>query len=128
MAEKLILIDTSILIEYYRKTDKSNSKWISLVRDGYEFAVSAVTRFEIYSGATLSQTEFWDSIFSQIIVFPYDAGTADMAVKINMQLKRRRKQIDIADLFIAASALQHNLPMATLNIKHFDRIEHLDLI
>jgi tRNA(fMet)-specific endonuclease VapC len=128
MAEKLILIDTSILIEYYRKTDKSNSKWIALVRDGHSFAVSSVTRFEIYSGATVSQIEFWETIFKQVIVLPFDKETADMAVRINAQLKRSRKQIDIADLFIAASALQHELPLASLNTKHFDRVDGIELI
>ena len=128
MAEKLILIDTSILIEYYRKTDKSNSKWIALIRSGYDFSVSAVTRFEIYSGATASQVEFWDTIFNRVGVLPFDTDTADVASKINSQLKRKRKQIDIADLFIAAAAIQHKLPLATLNVMHFNRIVSLQLV
>lgn len=36
--------------------------------------------------------------------------------------------IDIADLFIGATALTHNLPIATLNIKHFNRIKGLEII
>ena len=32
MADKIILVDTSTLIDYYRKTDKENSVWIALVR------------------------------------------------------------------------------------------------
>ena len=35
MADKIILVDTSILIDYYRKTDKENSVWIALVRQGF---------------------------------------------------------------------------------------------
>jgi tRNA(fMet)-specific endonuclease VapC len=31
MADEVILIDTSILIDYYRKTDKHNSIWMQLV-------------------------------------------------------------------------------------------------
>ncbi len=54
MANQLILVDTSILIDYYRKTDKANSVWVALVRQGYEFAISAITKYEIYSGATAS--------------------------------------------------------------------------
>ena len=44
MADITIMIDTSILIDYYRKTDKSNSVWISLVRKGYLFAISSITK------------------------------------------------------------------------------------
>lgn len=55
MADKLVLVDTSILIDYYRKTDKDNCVWIALVRQGYDFAISTITKYEIYSGATTSQ-------------------------------------------------------------------------
>lgn len=37
MADKIILIDTSILIDYYRKTNKETSAWIALVRQDYLF-------------------------------------------------------------------------------------------
>jgi tRNA(fMet)-specific endonuclease VapC len=50
------------------------------------------------------------------------------AVEVNQALKRKRKQIDIADLFIAASAIANKLPIATLNRKHFERIDDLELI
>ncbi|RYE54042.1 MAG: type II toxin-antitoxin system VapC family toxin, partial [Sphingobacteriales bacterium] len=33
-----MLVDTSILIDYYRKTDKEKTIWLSLVRKGYSFA------------------------------------------------------------------------------------------
>ena len=36
--------------------------------------------------------------------------------------------IELRDLFIAASALAHDLPLATLNIKHFERVDGLVLV
>ncbi len=128
MADKIILLDTSILIDYYRKTDKNNTVWVSMVRQGYQFAVSVVTKYEIYSGATPAQLLFWDSIFQEIRVLPLDEITMDKAVEINAGLKRKRKQIDLADLFIAATALIHDLPFATLNRKHFERIDELVIL
>jgi predicted nucleic acid-binding protein len=128
MADKIILVDTSILIDYYRKTDKENSVLVSLVRQGYSFYISAITKYEIYSGATQSQLTFWDSILQAISVIPFDEVSVDKAVTINSSLKRIRKQIDLADLFIAATAIAYNLPLATLNKKHFERIEILNII
>ena len=128
MADKLILVDTSILIDFYRKTDKSNSAWMALVRLEYEFAISVVSKFEIYSGATTNQLTFWESVLQRITVFPFDDKTVDIAVDINKELKRKRKQIDIPDLFIAATALQYQIPLATLNTKHFARIDGLMVI
>lgn len=128
MAIKIILADTSILIDYYRKTDKANSAWIALVRQGYEFAISTITKYEIYSGATQSQLVFCDSVLQAITVISLDEACVDTAVSINAALKRKRKQIDLANLFIAATALTHHLPFATLNRKHFDRIEELIIV
>jgi predicted nucleic acid-binding protein len=39
-----------------------------------------------------------------------------------------RKSIEFQDLIIAATAISFNNPLATINKKHFDNIEGLDLI
>ena len=122
------MIDTSILIDFYRKTDKNNSVWIELVKQHYQFVISAITKYEIFSGASESQLKFWNEVLQAIIIIPFDEITVNHAVEINSALKRKRKQIALADLFIAASAVSHNLPFATLNRKHFDRIEGLMII
>lgn len=128
MANELILVDTSILIDYYRKTDKANSVWIGLLRQEYNFSISVITKFEIYTGATQAQLDFWNTILQAINILPFDEATVDTAVQINISLKKKRKQIDLADLFIAATALINNLPLSTLNIKHFNRIDGLNIL
>ena len=128
MADKVVLVDTSILIDYYRKTDKSNSVWVALVRQGYKFAISAISKYEIYSGAAQGQLTFWNNVLLTVPVIPFDEACVDIAVAINANLKRKRKQIDLADLFIAATAVTHNLIFATLNRRHFDRIDELTII
>ena len=128
MAEKIVLLDTSILIEYYRKTNKANSTWIGLIDQGHEFVISAITKYELYSGATKEQMEFWDNIMTSIPIIAFNEACVDTAVNINAILKQKRKQIDLADLFIAATAVTHDFPIATLNKKHFERIEQLSII
>ena len=128
MAGNLILVDTSILIDYYRKTVKENSTWISLVRQGYSFAISSVTKYEIFSGASKSQLSFWQNVLDAIYIIPLDEKCVDMAISINIGLKKRRKQIDLADLFIGATALANGLSIATLNKRHFERIEKLTIV
>jgi tRNA(fMet)-specific endonuclease VapC len=61
-------------------------------------------------------------------VLAFDKTVAKVAVNLNRELKRKRKLIDTADLFIAATAVANNLPFATLNRKHFDRIDELTII
>lgn len=127
MAE-LIMIDTSILIDFYGKSDKTNSVWYKLVKQNYVFAVSTVTKYEIYADATVSQLEFWDSVFKNITILPFDEKTTNEAVNINAILKKRNKQIAFADFFIAATAIFWSLPFVTLNKKHFERIDGLEMI
>lgn len=64
----------------------------------------------------------------ETIVLSFDQSVVKIAVKVNNELKRKRKQIDQADLFMACTALSHNLPFATLNKKHFERIDSLIIV
>ncbi len=93
MANKIVLVDTSILIDYYRKTDKGNSAWITLVRQGFSFAISSVSKYEIYSGATSNQLAFWDNILQVINVIPLNKTVVDTAVGLNISLKRKESNL-----------------------------------
>ncbi len=128
MADEIILIDTSVLIDYFRKTDKENAALVALVKQGYSYCISSVTEYEIYRGVLLGQILFWDNLLQKVEVLPFDKVASRIAVGINAELRRKRKQIEIADLFIAATAIANRLQLATLNKKHFDRIEALHLI
>jgi predicted nucleic acid-binding protein len=128
MADKIILVDTSVLIDYFRKSDKSNSKLVALLRDGYKFQISSVTEYEIFAGSTLGQQKYWEDFLEKIKVLSFDQDAVKTAVEINSKLKLKSKQIAIADLFIAATAISNNLPFATLNRKHFDRIDDLLIV
>jgi tRNA(fMet)-specific endonuclease VapC len=55
MADKIVLADTSVMIDYFRKTNKNKAQLISLALQGYSFCISAITEYEIYSGATSAQ-------------------------------------------------------------------------
>lgn len=68
MAKKIVLVDTSILIDLFRKTDKSNSILLALVRQGYSFQISAITEYEIYSGATSIQLDYWNNLLQRILI------------------------------------------------------------
>jgi len=128
MENEIILLDTSILIDFYRKKDKSKSHLYKLSENYSSFSISAITHFEIYIGAPAAQIEFWDNFFLNLTILPFDTEISKTAAIIYHELKRINKQIDIPDLFIAATAVSHNMSCATLNRKHFERISQLKLI
>jgi predicted nucleic acid-binding protein len=43
-------------------------------------------------------------------------------------LKKRSQLIPTDDILIAATAISNNLPLATINVKDFSRIENLSLL
>jgi tRNA(fMet)-specific endonuclease VapC len=53
---------------------------------------------------------------------------SDNAITIYLDMLKANKIIDLADILIGATALTHNIPIATLNDKHFNRIKGLEII
>jgi tRNA(fMet)-specific endonuclease VapC len=68
MANKQLMIDTTILIDYFRKTDKSNSRLVSHFRNFDQLCISSITEFEILNGATEIHKQFWDRLLSRLTV------------------------------------------------------------
>jgi predicted nucleic acid-binding protein len=129
MAGELILLDTSILVDYFRKANKQNSDFYQLVAARrYAFAVSVITEYEIYVGATGDQIGFWDTFFSRLRSIGLDSQSAKEAVNIQSDLKKQNKMIAIPDLLIGATARSKRLKLATKNKEHFQRIADLDIL
>ena len=122
------MLDSSVLIDYFRNPNKAESRLVEISQQFSSLFISSITEFEIFNGATSIQTDFWNQLLKEITVLPFDSSAARMAVKIETQLKKQRKSIDTADLFIAAVAVSNGLVLDTLNRKHFVQIELLKLL
>lgn len=128
MAKELVLVDTFILIDFFRKSDKTNSRLLKLVKEEFSYCISAITEFEIYIGTTPNQTAYWEDFLFRTQILAFDKEIARTAVDISKALKKQSRLIGIADLLIAATAVHYRLPPATLNVKHFERIEELQFL
>ena len=126
MEYQRILVDTSIFIDYFRKKNKQNTQLYILRKKGYEFVTSSICYFEYMSG---SKNEAFDLVlFNNIEVVNFDKEQAHIASQIFRDLKRRNKIIEFRDILISASAIALDIPLATLNKRHFERIEDLTLL
>ena len=128
MADNELMVDTTILIDYFRKTDKANSNLVSHFKQYNRIYISSVTEFEVITGATEKHLEFWNGMLPRFTVLDFNSKGAREAANIVAQLKTKRKTIDKPDLFIAATAVVHDLTLDTLNIKHFIDIDKLKLL
>ncbi len=128
MADKKLMIDTSILIDYFRKKDKSKSRLVSHFREYDKIFISTITEFEIFNGASEAHKEFWETLLASLIVLDFNRVAARQSAKTIVQLKSKRKTIDKPDLFITATAIAYGLRLDTLNTKHSIDIENLNLL
>ena len=122
------MVDSTILIDYFRKTDKANARLVSHFRQFSQLYISSVTEFEVVNGATQTHLQFWDGMLARFTVLDFDSKAARQAADIVGRLKTKRKAIDKPDLFIAATAVVHGLTLDTLNRKHFIHIDSLTLL
>ena len=128
MADKKLMVDSAILIDYFRKTDKAKSRLVNHFRNYDRLYISSVTEFEVVNGATQAHLDFWNGMLARFIILNFDSKAARQAADIVAHLKTKRKTIDKPDLFIAATAVVHSLQLDTLNIKHFTHIDSLNLL
>jgi len=47
----MILLDTSVLVEHFRKKDKTSTQFYQLSEQSDDFAISTITHYEILSGS-----------------------------------------------------------------------------
>lgn len=121
-----LLLDTSIIIDYLRKKDKSQTILYNLVENGNELYASIVVHTESYAGRSIWERKdaklALETLFGGIKILPLNESISINAGKICASYGT-----DIVDAIIAATALSHNLKLATLNLKDFEKVEGVRL-
>ena len=126
MEHKRVLVDTSIFIDYFRKEKKTKTRLYLLRKEGYELVTSSICYFEYMSGS--KNRDFDKLLFDNIEVIAFDKNQAYVASQIFQTLKRKNTLIEFRDILIASSSIAQNIPLATLNLKHFERIDDLNIL
>jgi len=122
-----MVVDTSIFIEFLRAKDKTKTA-LFLIRDDEQIYISSVTLYELLMGAsTPDKIKDIKILTDEIPVLPFNEEVAEKSAEIYHQLRQLNMMIEFRDIFIAAICLVNNLPVKTLNKKHFDRIQELSV-
>lgn len=118
MASRRLLVDTSILIDFLRKSKKEASALWKLADLGFVLYVSSVTVFEIYLGAkTLQHKQEAQKLLSMLRTIPFGKMESICASDVMLDLKKKNTMVEFRDVFIASTAIQNNLKICTLNFK-----------
>lgn len=127
------LIDTSIAIALEREGGSLHAVQEQMGDDAV--AVAAITASELLHGVHRADTvvrrerrlRHVEAILDSVSVLAFDLEAARIHSRIWADLAARGQTIGPHDLIIAATALAHDLPIATLNPHHFSRVEGLQV-
>ena len=122
-----LLIDTNI----YSHAMRGDDVVVSTLQHVAHIGISAISVGELLSGFKAGNQEainrrelniFLDS--PRVVLYSIDEVTAEFYSAILNQLKKQGTPIPTNDIWIAATALQHGLPVYTFD-RHFEHIAGL---
>lgn len=123
-----VLLDTGVLIELIRRSTTAHSRF----NPEAEVFASVVALGELYHGAwnaaqpSVALAEV-DNLYSTLNMLDCDLAIARRYGEMRQALWRKGKPIPDNDIWIAATASAHGLPIVT-NDKHFREIDALTVV
>lgn len=122
-----IFLDTSIFIEFART---GGGKYLEIIKHAVArssmLVTSSLVVYEFWKGSSLNnpiKLQQAEVLFSEeITIYPVTTSIAKLAGELS-----RSKQCRNTDAVLAATALEHNARLATLNRKDFSSVKKLKL-
>ncbi len=124
------LLDTNVLIAMFR--GEHGIREAILHAGTKNCAISELTFGELlvgaYKGKNKRQQKEVEIAGQMFQMIPVTSDIIDCWARQRAKLELQGNKIDSIDLLIASTALQNNLTIVTHNIKHFDRVQNLNII
>lgn len=124
----MYLLDTDTVIAMLRGEYGVQERVLAAGLDSC--GISEITLAELYTGAFKSgiEKDYGQADFAATFFRIYPIGEAlKTYAQLRADLERRGERLDNMDLFIASTALEHQLVLVTGNGRHFARIPDLVL-
>jgi tRNA(fMet)-specific endonuclease VapC len=125
------LLDSDILSALMRREKKVLDRSRDYLNSHAQLSLSLITRYEILRGLKAKNASTQLDAFQQFCdtcqVLGITEEIVDRASDIYADLYRRGALVGDADILIAATALAHDLVLATNNLAHFSRIATLKI-
>jgi predicted nucleic acid-binding protein len=130
-----LILDSSVIIEAERKgqTVEQLLEHVKQLFGEVEIALCPVTVAELVHGVYRAKTPevrrrrraFIDELKRHVPVHPVTEETGEIVGQISGEQAAKGIKLDFDDLAIGAAALEQNYAVATLNLRHFEKIPGL---
>ena len=125
--ESKIVVDTNVIIDHFKGKSKA---LLEVLSKKINVVVPTLVVFEFFSGLELENPKVYEAaqkLFSTFEIQPLTEPIAKLAAETNRK-NNLFKKVGAADLLIAATAIYLDLPLLTLNKKHFKLIKGVKLL
>jgi len=117
-----VVLDTDVLIDYLRGLPAAGRYVEGLAAVP---TCSEVTRVEVVRGMRSHERRVTERFLATRWAV-VDEKTSKLAGELGRRFRRNHGGIGVADLVIAATAALLDIPLATLNVRHFPMFEGLE--
>lgn len=123
MSGKKTIIDTSVWIDYFRKQSAALSEAVDAVLSGDDIYIPKIVMAELIQGAK-SQKEILiiEDFIDTFKIIDQKEHTWIEAGKLSYRLKKKGKNVNLTDCYIAIIAREYECKIFTLD-KHFKEIQ-----
>lgn len=119
-----MIVDTAVFVDFLR-TKNLQSLFVQ-IKNTHQIIVSLITIAELYSGKNV-QRDGPEMAEMETIIQGVEVVIPDVNVAKAVGKLRAEYDLSLADAFIAALAIESDLPLATLNKKDFAKVNELTL-
>jgi predicted nucleic acid-binding protein len=113
----ILLLDTTVLLDVLRARQNRRPLLSELVAGGHTLATAAINIGEVYSGMRPEEESKTETFLSSLHCYPITGAIARRAGSLKSAWARKGKTLSLADMIVAATALEHGLFLMTDNRK-----------
>ncbi len=114
-----LLLDTTALVQAMRARPETLSLLNDAVLQGHQLTISAINLAEAYAGMRRGEEALTQRFLESMFCFPISLSIAERAGRLKNDWVRKGKTFGLADMIVAATALEYNLSLITDNRKGF---------
>ncbi|MGA2046048.1 MAG: PIN domain-containing protein [Terracidiphilus sp.] len=133
-----LILDSSVLIAAERQGRNARQTLadIAVHAAGEDVAVSVITLVELAHGVARANTparmatrrQFLNELISALPVHPITVSVALRAGQIDGEITAQGIRLALSDLLIGVTALELGYRVATVNVRHFNRVPGLGIV
>lgn len=127
VADQDLIADTDIVIDFLRDRGPGSPFLEEMLR-ARRVRFTPITAFELRLGRDFSTRRRRIELLLRSRTLPLDGMGGLLAGEIFIALADKGTMVEIKDAMIAGTCLRFDLPLATRNLRHFERVPGLRLV